>query len=519
MKYRRRMFVILLVLTSTQVGIAIGAEIHVAARGGNLDQVSALLTAAPESIDLADNKGQTPLHLAVIGNHTRTARHLIQQGAALDIKDNSGATPLFIALDRGRNGVANLLLREGADYRKIGDRTLHMAARVGNSEAVRLLLEQGAPVNARYRGETPLTLAVDRSKTATVKVLITGGADPNAMLAEELPVLCWAAVNGLYEIASILLEHGADPNAQDQFNHSASWLAASHGHPDIVRALSSRGATTDQAAVQDHAHWRDQQLPVGEAILWHLGHCGWAIRTQNNLLVFDYFPPDRKPGHPSLANGFLDAAELADLNVSILVTHGHPDHFSPAIFALSGAIDNLVYIYGFKPEDCQTDRRGSRSSSYTGPTYEYAEPHTDRMIGDLRVQTLKSNDAGVGFLVTVDGVTIYHAGDHAGWREDAKSGFTSEIDYLSTRSESVDLAFLNVTGCHAHGRCPLEDGTRYTLEKLAPKAWFPTHSGGYEQIYFEFAEMTKARNFPSQIHCPRYRGDMFAYRNGRVHTQ
>jgi hypothetical protein len=28
--------------------------------------------------------------------------------------------------------------------------------------------------------------------------------------------------------------------------------------------------------------------PAGGAVIWYLGHCGYAVRTQNHLLIFDY---------------------------------------------------------------------------------------------------------------------------------------------------------------------------------------------------------------------------------------
>ena len=37
------------------------------------------------------------------------------------------------------------------------------------------------------------------------------------------------------------------------------------------------------------------------------------------------------------------------------------------------------------------------------------------MIGSVQVETLKSNDEGVAFLVTAEGRTIYHAGDLNWW--------------------------------------------------------------------------------------------------------
>jgi len=251
-------------------------------------------------------------------------------------------------------------------------------------------------------------------------------------------------------------------------------------------------------------------LNPGEATLWHLGHCGWAIKTSDHVLVFDYQPERFTPANPGLANGRLSAHELREHDVWIFVTHGHGDHFDPAIFALADQLPRVHYVYGFNPSEV----RGA--GPYSGPEYTAMPPRSDRSWGDLRVVTIESNDAGVGFLVTVDGVSVYHAGDHAGWRDGQREGFTGEVDRLQALDLAVDLAFLNVTGCHTRGQCPLEDGTQYTVDHLKPAAWLPTHAGGQEHLYREFADRARTRGAAVPSACPWYRGEVYRYQNGSI---
>ncbi len=98
----------------------------------------------------------------------------------------------------------------------------------------------------------------------------------------------------------------------------------------------------------------------------------------------------------------------------------------------------------------------------------------------IKIRTISANDGGVGFLVEVDGISFYHAGDHAGWADDERDGFFSEIDYITPHAEGLDLAFLNVTGCHAHDPARLLEGNVYTLEALKPNVLVPTHAIGRE---------------------------------------
>jgi len=487
----------------------LAAEIHTAARTGELQQVQSILATTPAALDQMDSQGQTPLHQAIIGNHGDIARYLVASGAALDEKDRQGRTPLYIALDRGRTGSAIMLLDAGADHRRLGATALHMGVRTGNLTIVRRMLASEAPVNAtNRRGETPLVLAIKRNQNEMAILLLQHGADPVLELDGGTPVICWAAANGRQQIVTLLVENGADLEATGGDGHKAIDLAARHGHQEIVAFLQVHGQRIADREIRTTAQWLAEPLQRGEAVLWHLGHCGWAIKTRDHLLVFDYVPSRHRPATPGLASGFLVPTELQDQKVTVLVTHGHGDHFSPAIYPLAEGIEDIRYIYGFEPG---TSGTGS-GDPYRGPRYTYTAPHTHHEIDGLQIATIESNDQGVGFLVTVDGFTIYHAGDHAGWREDARQGFTAEIDTLEELGRHIDVAFLNVTGCHTHGECPLEDGTRYTLEHLAPERWFPTHAGDREHVYREFAAKAEAGKYPSTIIVPTYRGDHFAYR-------
>jgi L-ascorbate metabolism protein UlaG (beta-lactamase superfamily) len=134
----------------------------------------------------------------------------------------------------------------------------------------------------------------------------------------------------------------------------------------------------------------------------------------------------------------------------------------------------------------------------------------------MKISTIAANDAGVGFFIEVDGITLYHAGDHAGWAEGEKQGYLDEIDYLANIASEIDLAFLNITGCHAHDPDALREGTYYTLEKLGPKAVVPTHASTREYRYFEAAERAAEDGITTAYACPKCRGDRFLYSEGKI---
>src|ERR1017187_1885948 len=90
----------------------------------------------------------------------------------------------------GRTAAAKLLLDQGADMNALASdvyTALFLAARRGHTEMIKLLLDRGASINAKSRdGWTALHVAVQEvahrwgSSTETIKLLIKNGADVNS---------------------------------------------------------------------------------------------------------------------------------------------------------------------------------------------------------------------------------------------------------------------------------------------------------------------------------------------------
>jgi len=213
-----------------------------------------------------------------------------------------------------------------------------------------------------------------------------------------------------------------------------------------------------------------------------------------------------------LANGRINPTEIAGQNVEVFVTHEHQDHFDEAIFEWNEGIDDISYVYGFEPDSLPQ----YQEAGYNGPGYIYTAPRSQKTVDGMEIVTLRANDAGVGFLVKVDGLTIYHAGDHAGWREGEKDGYMSEIDYISEYVDELDFAFLNVSGCHTHDECALNEGNDYPITKLKPRFLVPTHALNSEYRYTEYMEHCMERDLDVDYICAENRGDKYHYVKGKL---
>jgi ankyrin repeat protein len=82
---------------------------------GDLNKVRAIIESEPNSINTADEGGQTPLHYASGEGHIDIVRFLVSKGVDVNVRDDEGDTPLHYVADSGHTEIAKLLVSSGAD--------------------------------------------------------------------------------------------------------------------------------------------------------------------------------------------------------------------------------------------------------------------------------------------------------------------------------------------------------------------------------------------------------------------
>jgi uncharacterized protein len=254
------------------------AVLHYAARQGALEAVRALAESPALDLDRKDPDGLTPLLYATLNGHYDAAAFLLERGADPNASDQYGRTVLFAAIESNRPdreprpaphssdrttplALARLALEKGAasDPRitgRIPNRCalgcqagagegatpLWRAARAGDLDAVRLLLDRGAVADASAKdGSTPLMMAAgvafrdDRAQTTeaeSVQViarLLEAGAEINAHAANGDTALHGAASRGAEEVIRFLASNGADLQATDQTGRTPLDVALGRG--------------------------------------------------------------------------------------------------------------------------------------------------------------------------------------------------------------------------------------------------------------------------------------------------
>lgn len=101
------------------------------------------------------------------------------------------------------------------------------------------------PASAGER-EDALLGAVRKGDVAVVKALLDQGVPVDTRFRYDRTALSFAADRGNVELVKLLLERGADVKSQDTFyKASPVSIAADKGHVEVVRLLLARGATAD----------------------------------------------------------------------------------------------------------------------------------------------------------------------------------------------------------------------------------------------------------------------------------
>jgi L-ascorbate metabolism protein UlaG (beta-lactamase superfamily) len=200
------------------------------------------------------------------------------------------------------------------------------------------------------------------------------------------------------------------------------------------------------------------QLTV--TIKW-LAHASFQIKSDKKIIYVDL-------------EKYAEPKEQADI---ILATHSHTDHCDPKKIK-SVRRDNTVVI---APKDCHAKIGGSVHALKAGEEKE---------IDNIRVRAVEAYNEtrfrspgnpfhpkgyGVGYVITVEGKSIYHAGD---------TDFIQEMKELGP----IDVALLPVGGTYTMEN---DDGADAALA-ISPKVTIPMHT--WDKDVSEFKNKVEANS-------------------------
>ncbi|CAB3387873.1 Hypothetical predicted protein [Cloeon dipterum] len=266
------------------------------------------------------NRGRTSLHLALEKSHVslEVIRWLVEDiQLDVNVHNEDGETTLLLACERHKWAIVDFLLTQEGLQVNVCDRKgrspLLFAARSGNSDIARKLLEHGADLNFRdgegknvmhhavqhlemvqllhgrdsklatqltKDGKSCLHLAIcdqKRSEEVALWLIKSTDVDLNATDAEfGSTALLLAVVKKKWGVVDLLLTRNVDLNRQDHQGKSALHHAAELGKFYLLQRLVKRGAN----------------LALKDKNGWNVLHCGLAsiqmvkfLHKQNGELV------------------------------------------------------------------------------------------------------------------------------------------------------------------------------------------------------------------------------------------
>ena len=222
-------------------------------------------------------------------------------------------------------------------------------------------------------------------------------------------------------------------------------------------------------------------------------HSSFLVELDTVSLLFDYVPAGNYGEYTFHGQ---KPAINPDKPLYVFASHAHRDHFDVSVLNFANEHKDVHFIFskdvrlglnflkrnGFDPSIKEKILRVSVRSSYE--------------VGTIKVETLKSTDAGVAFVVTADGKTIFHAGDLHWWNIGEielygnKYGREFKAELKLIKDRTMNLAFVVLDP-------RMGDGTAYGLEEfvnIVPFDYlFPMH------MWQKFDAIAEAKKRPGII--------------------
>jgi ankyrin repeat protein len=259
---------------------------------------------------------------AIRDNNLNQLKALLDEKANANVADDHDITPLMYAAEIGSLEAMRLLLDHGADVNaQNGFGSTALMWSVSDAAKVRLLLDHGAEVNITARtGRTALIIAAFTNPSAeVVRLLLAKGAKVDVMDKRHVTPLNGATFGNDTATVRLLLEAGADMDTPDTFIGLTPLMnAAGNRNVEATKLLLAKGAKVNAVS-------KTEGLPKIQTGTVEFG--GWTP-----LLMASAFGP------PEAVKTLLDAGARIDAQdyrgFTALMLAAGTDRYDPRIVNL-----------------------------------------------------------------------------------------------------------------------------------------------------------------------------------------
>lgn len=221
----------------------------------------------------------TALLFATSRGHIDIVDYLLQNGADSSAKTDNNRGAVLMAVLSGQIEMFKYFTENGFsldEKDQEGNSLLHMALFGRNPEMLKYLLEAGVNVNIPNNpGATPLMNSVFRGDPALTEMLLKAGAQPDITDNRGVSALLESVRSGKPALLQLMLQYSGSVEITDSLTGM-----------NVLHIAAVRGQSD-------------------------------AVKTQNHLLIFDYWETENKPDEIFLRSGYITPEEIKDLNVLV----------------------------------------------------------------------------------------------------------------------------------------------------------------------------------------------------------
>jgi ankyrin repeat protein len=210
-------------------------------KAGDFDGLRSFLDHTPGAAETKDSAGISLLMHLVYRGQRDLAETVAAKKQSLDI---------FEAASLGREDCLQAHLKDFSTvnlYSPDGFTALHFACYFGQPAMVRILLGKGATPDAVAKNPTlvmPLHSAASARNLEAARLLLEHGAPVNARQQAGWVPIHAAAQNGDRAMVDLLLMHGADAAIANDASKTAAMVARDKGHEQIAALLEGQNPTS-----------------------------------------------------------------------------------------------------------------------------------------------------------------------------------------------------------------------------------------------------------------------------------
>lgn len=222
----------------------------------------------------------------------------------------------------------------------------------------------------------------------------------------------------------------------------------------------------------------------------YIHHSAFLVELETVVLLFDY------------TEGLIPVTDGKKPMV-IFASHSHGDHYSKEILELNRESGVIHYILSNDISKKGMDEKVLNQVHFVKPGETILLPYGNDEKAKLEINTYRSTDKGVAFLVKGDGQVIYHAGDLNNWRwegepEDWNNNmakrYSAEVDKMA--GMKIDAAFLPLD--------PRQENAFYLgfdefMKKTQVTHAFPMHCWGDFSVIKRLREMEVSAPYRDRI--------------------